>query len=70
MIVGIILAGSVIGVVAAGAALVLGQGIWMALLIYCGTGILAVLAGAALVAQRADVASQPDIRSSTRPQRG
>ena len=56
MIVGVILAGWVIGAVAALAALVLGQGVWMALLIYSGTGVLAVLAGAGLVALRRDAA--------------
>ena len=70
MIVGVILAGCMIGAVAALAALVLGQGVWMALLIYSGTGILAVLVGAALVALRADPAPRPDIPSSTHPQRG
>lgn len=70
MIVGMILAGGMIGAVAAAAALILGQGIWMALLIYSGTGICAVLAGAALVALQADRVPRPGIRSSTRPQRG
>ena len=70
MIVGIILAGGVIGAVAAGTALVLGQTGWLALLIYSGTGTFAVLAGAALVALRGDPAPRPDIRSSTRPQQG
>jgi hypothetical protein len=70
MIVGMILAGCMTGAVAALAALVLGQGVWMALLIYSGTGILAVLAGATLVALRADPVPRPDLRSSTRPQRG
>lgn len=52
MIVGLILAGCVIGAGAAVAALVLGQGVWMALLIYSGTGVLGVLAAAGLVALR------------------
>jgi hypothetical protein len=47
---------------------VLGQGVWLALLIYSGT--FAVLSGAALVVLRADPVPRPDIRSSTRPQRG
>ncbi|MEI4233986.1 hypothetical protein [Roseovarius sp. D22-M7] len=70
MIVGIILVGGVIGILAAGAALVLGQGVWMALLVYSGTGTLAVLVCAGLVALRADRAAQPGTRSLTRPQRG
>jgi len=70
MIVGVILAGCMTGAVAALSALVLGQGVWMALLIYSGTGIVAVLACAALVALRADPAPRTDIRPSTRPQRG
>lgn len=70
MIVGMILAGGVIGAVAAGTALVLGQTVWLALLIYSGTGTFAVLAGASLVALRADPVPRPEIRSSTRPQRG
>ena len=68
MIIGLILAGSVVGAVAGGTALVLGQDLWMALLIYCGTGIVAVLVGAARVAKRGGAASQPDNGSSTRPQ--
>ena len=70
MIVGVIFAGCMIGAVAALAALVLGQTVWMALLIYSGTGVLAVLACAVRVALRADAAPQPDIGSTTRPQRG
>jgi hypothetical protein len=72
MIVGLILAGSVTGAVAALAALLLGQGIWTALLIYSGTGVLGVLAGAVLVAWRAAPASrlEADPRAATRPQRG
>ncbi|MGM0662425.1 MAG: hypothetical protein ACQEUH_14815 [Pseudomonadota bacterium] len=72
MIVGMILAGGMLGVLAAGTALMLGQGVWMALLIYAGTGTFAVLAGAGLVALRADPARRPgsDARSLTRPQRG
>ncbi|MGI3213158.1 hypothetical protein ACROSR_18900 [Roseovarius tibetensis] len=73
MIVGLTLAGSVIGVVAALTALLMGQGIWMALLIYSGTGVLIVLAGAILVARlgtrprfgrSADEAPAPGISST------
>ena len=53
MIVGLILLGSVIGAGSALAALILGQPVWVALLIYSGTGVASVLAGAALVALRA-----------------
>jgi uncharacterized membrane protein YkgB len=70
MIVGVVLAGGVIGAVAALVALLLGQGVWMALLIYSGTGILAVLACAALSALRTDPASGSGARSLTPPQRG
>lgn len=54
MIVGLILAGCVTGAGAALIALALGQGVWMALLIYSGTGVLGVLVGAMLVALRGD----------------
>lgn len=53
MIVGLILAGSVIGAGSALAALILGQPVWMALLIYSGAGVASVLAGAAMAALRA-----------------
>jgi hypothetical protein len=57
MIVGLILAGCGAGAGAALAALVLGQGVWMALLIYSGTGVLGLLAGAGLVALRGPTGS-------------
>ena len=50
MIVGLILAGSIIGAVSALATLILGHSIWMALLIYPTVGALSVLAGAAALA--------------------
>ena len=52
MIVGVILAGCGLGAVAALSALVLGQGVLMALLIYAGTGCACVLALAVLAALR------------------
>lgn len=72
MIVGLILAGCVIGDVAALIALVLGQTIWMALLIYSGASAFGVLAGAVIASRRGDPAPRPDTetRSSARPQRG
>jgi len=68
MVLGLILFGSVIGAIAA---LVLGQTIWMALLIYSGVGVLAVLVGVAIVAFRTGPAPQSDteIQSLTRTQR-
>jgi len=69
MIIGLILAGSVVGAVAGGTALVLGQELWTSLLIYCGTGIVAVLLGAARMATRGCAGSQPDNGSSTRSPR-
>lgn len=71
MIVAMLLAGATIGAVAAMAALVMGQTIWIALLIYSGTGILGVLAAAAKVALRADPAVQSDTdpQPSARPER-
>ena len=52
MIVGLILVGSFIGAVFALAALIIGQSIWMALLIYSGTDMVIVLAGAVIAALR------------------
>ena len=71
MIVGVILVGCGVGAVAALSALVLGQGLLMALLIYSGTGVLAVLLGALRAALRPDPAprSDPEIRPA-RLQRG
>lgn len=72
MIVGLILAGTFLGVVAASAALILGQSIWMALLIYSGTGVIGVLAGALITVFRAGGASRPGVtpQSSVQSQRG
>lgn len=67
MIVGLILAGCVTGAGAALVALLLGQGVWTALLIYSGTGVLAVLAGAGLVALRGDKRSRPAAGSCPLP---
>jgi hypothetical protein len=70
MIVGLILVGSVIGAVAALGALVLGQGVLMALLIYSGTGCACVLALALRVALRPDPAPDTETVPPTRLQRG
>jgi len=68
MVLGLILFGSVIGAIAA---LLLGQTIWMALLIYSGVGILGVLLGVAIVVFRTRPAPKSDakIQSLTRTQR-
>ena len=58
MSVGAILAGCGLGAVAALGALVLGQGVLMALLVYSGTGCACVLALAVLTALRP--APRPD----------
>lgn len=60
MIVGLILVGTVLGAVAASIALILGQGIWVSLLIYSGIGTLAVLAGALIAALRPDSAPEAE----------
>lgn len=70
MIVGLILVGSVLGAVAALGALVLGQGVLMALLIYSGTGCACVLALALRVALRPDPAPDTEIATPARLQRG
>ena len=71
MIVGVILAGCGLGAVAALGALVLGQGVLMALLIYSGTGCACVLALAALAALRPDPATCHDTKiRPARLQRG
>ncbi len=56
MVVGLILAGCATGAGAAVTALMMGQGVWTALLIYSGTGVLGLLAGAGIVALRGDEA--------------
>ena len=71
MIVGVILAGCGLGAVAALGSLLMGQTIWMALLIYSGTGCACVLALAALAALRPDPAPRSDTEiRSVRLQRG
>lgn len=65
MIVGMILVGCGVGAVAALGALVLGQGVLIAALIYSGTGVLAVLA----VAMRAALRSDPETCVETTPAR-
>ncbi len=62
MIIGLILVGGGFGVVSALMALILGQSLWTALLIYSAAGVASVLAGAALLALR------PMPESSERPQ--
>lgn len=52
MVIGVILIGSGVGAVSALLALILGQTIWMALLIYAAMGVLSALAGAAMLALR------------------
>ncbi|MBE0454269.1 hypothetical protein [Roseovarius autotrophicus] len=54
MIVGLILVATVLGAAAALGAVLLGQSIWIALLIYSGTGVLAVLVLATIMALRTD----------------
>lgn len=72
MIVGLILAGTVLGAVAASIALVLGQSIWMALLIYSGAGTIGVLAGAFIAAVRGKPVEKAQTVPETpaQPQRG
>lgn len=53
MIIGLILVGSGIGAILALAALIIGQSVWMAGLIYAGAGVLSVLTGAVMLALRA-----------------
>ena len=72
MIIGLILVGSGIGAVSALTALILGHSVWMALLIYTALGALSVLAGAALLALRAEGDCPDPTKPYTlpRPQRG
>ena len=65
MIVGVILAGCGLGAVAALSALLMGQTIWMALLIYSATGCACVLAVAVFAARR----PEPRSDTKTRPVR-
>lgn len=58
MIVGLILVGSFIGAVSALTALIIGQSIWMALITYSAVGMLSLLAGAAVLALRAETEDQ------------
>ncbi len=73
MIVGLILVGSVIGIVSALTVLVLGHSIWIAFLIYSTAGVLSVLVGAAVLALRADSEKWVESNSLSQtihPQRG
>ncbi len=73
MIVGLILVGSVIGVVSALTVLILGHSIWMAFLIYSAVSVLSVLLGSAILALRAGSQDWTDIHNTssiTGPQRG
>lgn len=49
---GLILGGGIIGIISAIVTLILGHSIWLALVVYSGMGILAVIALGALVAIR------------------
>ena len=68
MIVGLILVGCMVGAVAALGALLLGQGVLIALLIYSGTGCACVLALALCAALRPE--REPDTAPPARVQRG
>lgn len=73
MILGIILGGMLAGGAVAIAALVAGQTFWVALALYAGCGILAVLAGAAVLAlggTRDPAAGRLDNYGVTGTQRG
>ena len=72
MVIGLILVGSGVGAVSALMTLILGQSIWMALLIYAVLGVLGALAGAAILALRASEDSTDPAKpyALTRPQRG
>lgn len=72
MIIGLILVGSGIGAVFALAALIIGQSVWMAGLLYAGTGVLSALAGAAMLALRAgdECPNSAKPYALHRPQRG
>lgn len=58
MIVGLILAGGVMGGMSALTMLILGHSVWMALLLYSAVGALSVLVGASVLALRADPEDQ------------
>lgn len=72
MVIGLILVGGGIGAVSALTALILGHSIWMALLIYAVLGVLSVLAGATMLALRAegDCPEPAKPYALPRPQRG
>ena len=73
MIVGLILAGTVLGGAAGVGALLLGSSIWIALLIYSATGVAGVLGMAVCVALRSDphgCAEPVEPYALARPQRG
>jgi membrane protein implicated in regulation of membrane protease activity len=73
MIVGLILAGSIVGAMFGLTTLILGHSVWMALLMYSAVGALSVLAGAAALALRAGSDDQTKPTSShalAPPQRG
>ena len=73
MIVGIILVGSLTGAVSALMALILGQSIWMALLLYSAVGVLSVLAGAGSLVLRGapeERAEPGEVYLLSGPQRG
>jgi len=73
MIIAMILVGGGLGAISALVALILGQTLWTALLIYAATGVLGVLAGAAALALRPDRqgrAKEAERYVLTDPQRG
>ena len=72
MVIGLILVGSGIGAVSALMALILGHSVWMALLVYSALGVLGALAGATLLALRAegDCPDPAKPYALPRPQRG
>jgi len=72
MILGIIFLGMLAGGLVAVAALVAGQGFWVALALYAGCGMLATLAGAVVLAFGARGAPEGRLAGygATRPQRG
>ena len=72
MIIGLILVGSGIGAVSALMTLILGHSVWMALLVYSALGVLSTLAGATMLARRAEDDCPGPARpyAPPRPQRG
>lgn len=70
MIIGLLLAGMLVGIGGAMIALLAGQSVWVALALYAGGGIVATLMGAAVAGLCAAVTSHAPQRPITTAGRG